>query len=153
MSAGRKRTVALNVWKGWKADIGPAAWYEREMVENTIQITPFMHVADVGAAVSFFVKVLGFTAPINGERYAYVEREGAGIRIQWHDDPCELGAPHGGFAYYIDVRDLSLVQEAIGPGLDGHVHGPIDQPYGQRELLIRAPDGNLIVFGQAVTGP
>lgn len=54
-----------------------------------------MHVADVGAAVGFFVDVLGFTAPINGDRYAYVERDGAGIRIQWHDDPCELEDPHG----------------------------------------------------------
>lgn len=126
------------------------------MVGNTIQITPFMHVADVGAAVSFFVDVLGFTAPISGDRYAYVEREGAGIRIQWHDGPDELGTSHGGFAYYIDVRDLSLVQEAIAPRLatlpDGHVHGPLDQDYGQRELLIRAPDGNLVVFGQAIAG-
>ena len=124
------------------------------MVGNTIQITPFMHVADVGAAVSFFVDVLGFTAPISSDRYAYVEREGAGIRIQWHDSPAELGSPHGGFAYYIDVCDLSVVQEQIGPRLatlpDGHVHGPIDQSYGQRELLIRAPDGNLVVFGQAI---
>jgi hypothetical protein len=26
----------------------------------------------------------------------------------------------------------------------------VNQPYGQRELLILAPNGNLIVFGQAV---
>lgn len=126
------------------------------MVGNTIQITPVMHVADVGAAVTFFVDVLGFTAPISSDRYAYVEREGAGIRIQWHDGPAELGTPHGGFAYYIDVRDLSIVQEAIGRELAilpaGHVNGPVDQNYGQRELLVRAPDGNLVVFGQAIGG-
>jgi hypothetical protein len=29
--------------------------------------------------------------------------------------------------------------------------GPVDQQYGQRELMIRAPDGNLVVFGQAIT--
>ncbi len=125
------------------------------MSGNTLQITPFMHVADVEAATTFFVEVLGFTAQIRGDRYAYVEREGAGIRIQWHDRPSELGVPHGGFAYYIDVRDLSAVQDAIGPGLatlpEGHVHGPIDQIYGQRELMIRAPDGNLVVFGQEIS--
>jgi len=32
------------------------------------------------------------------------------------------------------------------------VHGPIDQDYGQRELLVRAPDDNLLVFGQAIGG-
>jgi len=30
------------------------------------------------------------------------------------------------------------------------VVGPRDQPYGQRELMIRAPDGNLIVFGASI---
>jgi catechol 2,3-dioxygenase-like lactoylglutathione lyase family enzyme len=124
------------------------------MTGNTLQITPFMHVADLSAATAFFIDVLGFTALINGPNYAYVEREGAGIRIQQHDEPSEIGTPHRGFAYYIDVRDLALVQDAIEPALarlpDGHVLGPIDQVYGQRELLIRAPDGNLVVFGQAL---
>jgi hypothetical protein len=26
------------------------------------------------------------------------------------------------------------------------------QDYGQRELMIRAPDGNFVVFGQAIEG-
>ena len=121
---------------------------------NTIQITPFMHVADVGSAVRFFTEVLGFTAVLNEPGYAYVEREGAGIRIQGHSDPSEIGSPHGGFAYYIDVRDLGQVIEELSPTLerlaDGAVFGPADQSYGQRELLIRAPDGNLVVFGQAI---
>ena len=30
------------------------------------------------------------------------------------------------------------------------VHGPADKHYGQRELLVLAPDGNLIAFGQAI---
>jgi hypothetical protein len=30
------------------------------------------------------------------------------------------------------------------------VHGPADKEYGQRELLVRAPDGQLFVFGQAI---
>ena len=124
------------------------------MTGNTLQITPFMHVRDVPAAVRFFTEVLGFTARIESAAYAYVDREGAGIRIQWHDDPAELGAPHRGFAYYIDVRDLDEVLRQIGPGLarlpPGDVHGPVDQAYGQRELMIRAPDGNLVVFGQAL---
>jgi catechol 2,3-dioxygenase-like lactoylglutathione lyase family enzyme len=124
------------------------------MTGNTIQITPFMHVADVAAAMRFFVDVLGFTAVIAGDRYAYVEREGAGIRIQWHDAPAELGTPHGGFAYYIDVRSVAAVQAQIGARLAalpaGSVVGPVDQVYGQQELMIRAPDGNLVVFGEEI---
>ena len=35
---------------------------------------------------------------------------------------------------------------------EGDVHGPADKPYRQRELLVLAPDGNLIAFGQAIAG-
>ena len=126
------------------------------MAGNTIQITPFMHVADVASAVRFFTDVLGFSTALHTSGYAYVEREGAGIRIQGHSEATEIGRPHGGFGYYIDVKDLGLVLEEIGPRLaklpEGAVSGPIDQDYGQRELLIRAPDGNLVVFGQRIEG-
>lgn len=125
------------------------------MSENTFQITPFMHVIDSDDAVRFFVDVLGFTAVVQQDGYAYLEREGAGIRIMGHrNDPDEIGAPHRGFAYYIDVRDVGVVLEQIGDRLaslpQGHVLGPVDRPYGQRELMIRAPDGNLVVFGQSI---
>jgi catechol 2,3-dioxygenase-like lactoylglutathione lyase family enzyme len=124
------------------------------MTGNTIQITPFMHVRDLGAALDFLVDVLGFSVPLRADNYAYVERDGAGIRVLENDCDQELGVPHRGFAYYIDVHDLTVVQAQIGAALKAlpaaDVHGPVDQAYGQRELMIRAPDGNLIVFGQTI---
>lgn len=123
---------------------------------NTLQITPFMHVKDVAAAVRFLTEVLGFEEIIADPGYAYLDREGAGLRILGHPNDPEVGKPHGGFAYYIDVRDLNVVQDQIGTKLaqlpPGHVVGPKDQAYGQRELMIRAPDGNVLVFGQAIDG-
>ncbi len=89
------------------------------MTGNIIQITPFMHVGDVAHAVTFFTEVLGFDCLIQSDAYAYVEREGAGIRIQWHDVPEELGTPHGGFAYYLDVRDLDAILAELEPKLAG----------------------------------
>jgi catechol 2,3-dioxygenase-like lactoylglutathione lyase family enzyme len=124
------------------------------MSENTLQITPFMHVADLEAALAFFTEVLDFRCLFRMRGYAYVEREGAGIRILSHDEADEIGTPHRGFAYYIDVRNVDVVVQQLGPALAarpaGDVHGPVDQEYGQRELMIRAPDGNLIVFGQSI---
>ena len=124
------------------------------MSGNTYQITPFMHVADLDAAVRFFTETLDFTLGFRQANYAYVEREGAAIRILESSCPDELGAPHRGFGYYIDVRDLGQVQAALETKLAAlpseDVHGPVDQPYGQRELMIRAPDGNLLVFGQGI---
>ncbi len=124
------------------------------MTTNIIQITPFMHVTEIAPAVRFFTDVLGFSAPVEGPTYAYVEREGSGIRIQAHADLRELGTPHRGFAYYIDVKDVDAMRHELESRLSrlpaGDVIGPVDQPYGQRELMVRAPDGNLVVFGEAL---
>lgn len=58
------------------------------------------------------------------------------------------------FAYYFDCRDVDSLYDELKPKLEeqpaGNVHGPTDKPYGQRELLVLAPDGNLIAFGQAI---
>ncbi len=120
-----------------------------------IRITPFIHVPDIAAAVSFF-ESLGFTTYFRFEDYAYVQRETAGVRLlQNHGDD---GAPPGNrrFAYYIDVENIEALYQELKSVLDampkGDVHGPADKPYGQRELCILAPDGNLLVFGQSIGG-
>ena len=121
---------------------------------NFIQITPFMHVPELEAALAFFSRVLGFETLFRADDYAYIERENVGIRIMQNRG--EDGAPPGNrrFAYYVDVRDVDALYAELKPRLaalpPGHVHGPADKSYGQRELLVLAPDGNLIAFGQAI---
>lgn len=122
---------------------------------NIFRITPFMHVPDIEAALHFFTEILGFTCYFRQGTYAYVQRETAAFRLlQNHGDG---GAPPGNrrFAYYCDVEDLAVLLDELKPRLDtlpeGHVQGPRDQPYGQRELMIVAPDGNLLVFGQSIS--
>jgi hypothetical protein len=83
-----------------------------------------------------------------------VHRETVGFRLlkQTGDE----GAPPGNrrFAYYVDVRDVDQLYQELKPKLDtlpkGDVYGPVNQTYGQRELLVLAPDGNLIAFGMAI---
>jgi catechol 2,3-dioxygenase-like lactoylglutathione lyase family enzyme len=121
---------------------------------NFIRITPFIHVPDLEKALVFFNDVLGFKTWVRMRDYAYVQRETAGIRILQNHG--EDGAPPGNrrFAYYIDVDDVDALYTELKPKLDtlpiGDVHGPADKPYGQRELAILAPDGNLLVFGQSI---
>ena len=121
---------------------------------NIVQITPFMHVPDIGAAIAFFEDILGFETLFWMSDYAYIEREGVGIRML--ENRGEDGAPPGNrrFAYYLDVRDVDALYAELKPKLDtlppADVHGPADKPYNQRELLVLAPDGNLIAFGQAI---
>lgn len=119
-----------------------------------IQVTPVMHVDSVERAVAFFTEVLGFEALVRARDYAYVHRETAGLRILRNKGAD--GAPPGNrrFAYYVDVHDVDAVYAELKPKLDalprGDVYGPVDQEYGQRELLVLAPDGNLLAFGQAI---
>lgn len=122
---------------------------------NVIQITPFMHVRDLEAALAF-VGALGFEVRHRvGDQYAYVDREKAGLRIMASADAHLFeGSGRHRFAYYLDVRDVGAIHDELKgflatlPAED--VHGPADKPYGQRELLVRGPDGQLFVFGQAV---
>ena len=123
-------------------------------MSNTLQITPFMHVRDLAAAVAFLEEVLGFETFVRMSDYAYLEREEAGMRVLASRDAHVFPTDCGRFAYYIDVRDVDAVfaelrdKLAALPGED--VHGPADKDYGQRELIVRAPDGQLIVFGAAI---
>lgn len=123
-------------------------------MSNFIQITPFMHVTDLERAITFFTETLGFKVLLRMPNYAYLHRETVGFRLLEQTGPD--GAPPGNrrFAYYIDVHDVdglyTELKEKLGALPQGDVYGPINQPYGQRELLVLAPDGNLIAFGQAI---
>jgi catechol 2,3-dioxygenase-like lactoylglutathione lyase family enzyme len=123
-------------------------------MSNFIQVTPFMHVEDIEKALAFFNEILGFKTLVRHDNYAYLHRETVGFRIL--EQRGADGAPPGNrrFAYYIDVRDVDQLYAELKPKLDtlpkGDVFGPVNQSYGQRELLVLAPDGNLIAFGHAL---
>ncbi len=113
-----------------------------------------MHVplSEFEAAVQFFEELLGFTSHIHRNDYAYLDRDGCGIRIWGRQDPADAPRGRRNFRYYFDVRDVDVLYEELKPKLDalpkGDVHGPADKVYLQRELLVLAPDGDLVCFGQ-----
>ena len=121
---------------------------------NILQVTPFMLVPDLEAALGFMTDVLGFAVDFKMQDYAYVSREGAGLRMMESGPGNRFQPGTRRFAYYFDCRDVDALHAELKPKLDalpdGDVHGPADKPYGQRELAVLAPDGNLIVFGQAL---
>ena len=128
-------------------------------MSGIIQITPFMHVRDLQAAVDFWCDVLGFEVGHREPGYAYVFRRTeagghAAVRMLEARDAHVFEEGRQRFAYYLDVRDVDALHAELRPKLDllpaGDVHGPADKEYGQRELLVRAPDGQLAVFGAAI---
>ena len=123
---------------------------------NFLQVTPFLHVPDIEAAIAFFVDRLGFEVQFRLPGYTYVHRETVGVRmLQLECD--EAPSNRRRFAHYVDVRDVDALFAEMKPKLVGlppkDVHGPVDQEYGQREFMVVAPDGDLIVFGQAIRRP
>ena len=120
---------------------------------NFLQVTPFLHVPNLQKALDFFTDILGFAVMFRQPGYAYIHRETVGFRLLEAEEG-EAASGQRRFAYYIDVRDVDALHAELKPKLDtlppGNVHGPADKPYGQRELLILAPDGELICFGMAI---
>ena len=124
------------------------------MSANILQVTPFMQVPELEAALGFMTVTLGFSVDYREANYAYVSREGAGLRILAAGPGDDFQPGTRRFAYYFDCRDVDALHAELKPKLDtldqGDVHGPADKHYRQRELCVLAPDGNLIVFGQAI---
>ena len=122
------------------------------MSSNVIQVTPFMHVDDLEQALAFFTGILGFETTVRISDYAYVALGNAGIRILESSDRPQPSDRR--YAYYIDVRDVDALYAELKPKLatlpKDDVYGPVDQDYGQRELAVLAPDGNLLAFGQMI---
>lgn len=122
---------------------------------NFLQTTPVMPVPDLEAAIAFFRDLLGWSVKVHFGGYAYVEREGVGMRLMDHAITDGAAPGNRRFGYYVDVRNVDALFAELAPRLAAlppeDVHGPANKPYGQRELCILAPDGNLLVFGQAIS--
>ncbi len=120
-------------------------------MSNFIQVTPFMHVPKLDEALRFFSETLGFNVTFRQADYAFVRRENVAFRLMESEPGCARRGKRD-FAYYIDVNDVDGLYRSLKPKLDqlpeGDVYGPVDQSYGQREFMVLAPDGDLIVFGQ-----
>lgn len=116
------------------------------------QITPFLHVPSLKDAIAFFCETLPFTLKFQESDYAYLELEGAGLRIL--EEPGRLTPPDGKarVSVYIDVADVDVLFAQLKPKLGTlppeHVEPVQIRPWGQKELQVRLPDGDWLVFGQ-----
>ncbi len=121
---------------------------------NFRQITPFLHVPNLEKAISFFRDIFGFRVWFRVPGYAYMHRETVGIRLLQQENPSVGRLGNRALTCYVDVEDVDLlytqVKEQLSQLPTSDVDGPVDREYGQRELVIVMPDGNLIAFGQEI---
>lgn len=116
-------------------------------------VTPFLRVPEIDAAIAFFTDTLGFKLGFKGGHYAYVWRDKVAFRLI-EDDP-HPPSSEGRYSVYVDVEDVDGLWAELKPKLDllppADVCGPpFDQDYGQREFWVKGPDGEIIAFGQGI---
>ena len=77
------------------------------MAPRIADITPVVPVSDLDAAVVFFRDVLGFEVGHRFPGFAYVSRDGCGLRLIALDGPgVNMDDPARQMAVYIDVVEI-----------------------------------------------
>ena len=116
-------------------------------VKATIASTiPTLPALDLDAAIAFYAR-LGFVLRrrYEAEGYAILARDGAELHL-WRCDDRHVSENSG---CYLRVHGIAALHAAFAAA--GVEPGSlIDQPYGQRELHLIDPSGNLLRFGEPI---
>ena len=85
----------------------------------------------------------------DGDQVAHAQLdwpEGGGIMLGSHKPDGEWSREPGTFGAYVVTADVDAVYERIkAAGVE--VNPPVDQDYGNREIKVADPEGNLWSFG------
>jgi uncharacterized glyoxalase superfamily protein PhnB len=110
---------------------------------------PVIAVSDASRAEDYYCRVLGFEkmfayppdATKGGPHYIGVARDGVWLHLQSYKP--ERAGMTDAFLWVVDVDRLH--EEVAGRGAVVQLP-PTDQTWGTREVGIRDPDGNVLVF-------
>ncbi|MEO0391497.1 MAG: VOC family protein, partial [Pseudomonadota bacterium] len=88
------------------------------MAATLTQITPFVPCTSLQTQINFYQGVLGFEIGFQAENYAFLRRDAVAIRLVevWRD--VELSKPDRAGSFYIDVRGLDALYDALKDGLN-----------------------------------
>ncbi len=115
-------------------------------------VWPTLQARDALALIDFYVSAFGFEKTAvyaDGDRVTHAQLdwpEGGGIMLGSHKPDGEWSREPGTFGAYVVTADVDAVYErAKAAGAD--VSPPVDQDYGNREIKVVDPEGNLWSFG------
>lgn len=118
------------------------------------QITPFLHVPNMEAALAFFCETLPFTVEFRQSNYAYIEFAGAGIRLLEEPERALTSDGNARVAVYVDVTGVDALyaqlRERLAQLPPNSVEPPRDQSWRQREFQVHLPDGDWLTFGEPI---
>ncbi len=128
--------------------------------KRLLAAVPQFAVQDVVRTAEFYRDVLGFDiasywdgkrrtlTPITPPVFGIVRRDGVEVFFYRASGPAQH--PEGGYHAYFHVEGLdALAEEWRRRGAD-ILEGPEDMTYGQREVVIRDPNGLILAFGEAL---
>jgi catechol 2,3-dioxygenase-like lactoylglutathione lyase family enzyme len=121
-------------------------------MSNVIHVAPFVHVDNLDRALAFFTDIRGSETPFRVADHAYVQREGFRILQQTGDDgaPPAIGDLRTTSMFATSISSMQNSGRSLICCLKAMFTCRLTKSYGQRELLVLAPDGNLLAFGQAI---
>lgn len=115
-------------------------------------VWPTLQARDALALIDFYVSAFGFEKTAvyaDGDRVTHAQLdwpEGGGIMLGSHKPDGEWSREPGTFGAYVVTADVDAVYaRAKAAGAD--VSPPVDQDYGNREIKVVDPEGNLWSFG------
>jgi catechol 2,3-dioxygenase-like lactoylglutathione lyase family enzyme len=114
---------------------------------------PMFRVTNAAAAEAHYCAGLGFRIEFRyradpaapDPAYLSLMRDGAAIHVSSFGGDGVPGAL--AYVYVDDVGALDAEFRARGVRIDA---GPLDQPWGMREIYVRDADGNCLRFGQRI---
>jgi catechol 2,3-dioxygenase-like lactoylglutathione lyase family enzyme len=112
--------------------------------------------ADIKRLVSFYEQITGLTPTWHTEDFAEVSTPVGTLAIGSTTTMALFGAaapPSGGGSSIIEflVDDVDATYHSMGDVITDLVQAPTTMPWGNRSLLLRDPDGNLVNLFTPVT--
>ena len=138
----------------------PTAWPGLARHHQIHGVQPVLPVPDVPAAAEWFCRVLGFELDFFHGEPVYYGRVKLGLRGEgnWGDpvfihlqQTCEAIVPCGEVRLHIGHDIDGLHAHALTQGAEV-LEPPADQPWGLRDMTLRAPGGHLLVLGAEIVG-
>ncbi|QOR69441.1 VOC family protein [Ruania alkalisoli] len=115
---------------------------------SVTSVYPVLMSRDVAAAASFYRDVVGFETTFESDWYVSLRLDACELAILAHDHetiPPGYGALPAGVLMNLEVDDVDAVHRRI-LGIQGvQIVQPLrDEPFGQRHVIVTAPDGVLL---------
>lgn len=126
------------------------------------RLVPELVCSDFERSLQFYTAVLGFEVVYarHGERFAYLDREGAQIMLEQPTERGfvngELSQPYGrGVNFEIEVSDVDTLYERVRAA-GAEIWLPMEEKWyrrdgvevGNRQFIVADPDGYLLRFAQ-----